>query len=301
MKRSLILGFLISSLIACNSTSEQNENINKGNAVVAADESLRPLVEAQINAYKAHYPETTFTTFYVPEQKAINMLLKDSADVAIVTRELSKKEQVYYSSRQLPYQPARFAIDGVSLIVNKDFPLNEISLNEIKEKFSENNKSIQMVFDNSSSSNLNYMIEKFNIKDLPKLNITTADGTLNVFDFVSKNKSAIGIVGNNWISDDDSKTAQNLKNSIKVLSIKNDENSTAYLPTFNDIKDKKYPLDRMVYMHTTDIQWKVAKGFIRFSCSQIGQLIAEKMGILPYYNIPKEILLEKKPLHNSTN
>lgn len=294
MKKSLLLLSIFVSLISCQETSSENENINKGNVIVAADESLKPLVEAQINAYKAHYPETTFTTLYLPEQKAINLLLKDSAEVAIVTRELSENEQIYFKSKQIPYQPAKFAIDGVSFIVNNNSPISELSLDDIKEKFSESNKTTQMVFDNSSSSNLYYLINKFKIKDPQKLNITTADGTINVFDFISKSNTAIGIVGNNWISDDDSKMAKELRKKVKILPIKIKSTDLAYLPSFENIKAKKYPLDRMVYMHTTKIEWKVAKGFIRFSCSQIGQLIAEKMGILPYYNIPKDVILDKK-------
>lgn len=292
---ALLLSLIVYSCSPATESAEDDVSIRKGTMVIAADESLQPIVDAQIEAYKTHYPEVNFIRKYVPEQRAINLILNDSAEVAVVTRELNQKEQEALESRQIKYQPARMALDAVTLIVNKNFPDSTITIEKLKSLFDSKSAGITLVFDNSSSSNLNFMIDRLKIADLQKGNLFAAKGNLSVFEHIEKNTDAIGIIGNNWISDLDDSKAIALKNRIKILKV-SQKGGKFYGPTFKNLKDRNYPLERLIYMHTTEDRWGIAKGFIRFSCSQVGQLVVEKMGLLPFYIIPKEVVIDKTPL-----
>lgn len=286
--RYILLLAVAFSIVSCNSSQKAEElHVNKGRITVAADESFKHIVDAQVAAYKAHYPETEFDVIYTPEQKAIGLMLSDSAELAVVSRELTVEEQKYFTSRQLEYLPGRMAWDAVVLIVNKENPLEKITTSSIKEILEGENTERKLVFDNSSSSNLNFLLNYFNPQNLYRENIFAANGTLDVFNYIEKNKKAIGVIGMNWISDEDHKESRELRERVKILSV-GETLETVYQPTLSTVRKSEYPFIKTVYLHTTQHRWGVAKGFVRFACSQIGQLVVEKMGLQPFYLIPKK-------------
>lgn len=302
LKKNVILlsvGLIVAS---CSFNPQEVETVKRGKAIVAADESLRPIVEAQVQAYQVHYPDAEFVVKFMPEQEAINLLLSDSADVAVTTRELNKKELVYYEQTGINYEPAIMALDAVTLIVGKGTADTTITTTELKEIFTNGKSSTKnLIFDNSNSSNLSYLKNKLQISDVTNANISAANGNLDVFNYVNKNKNSIGVVGNNWLSDLDNAESKKLRNSVRILAVSEGNSSAYFLPNASTLQQRKYPLERLIYLHTNQTKWKVAKGFIRFSCSQVGQLVVEKMGLLPFYVIPKEYYLDNRSLNKVLN
>jgi phosphate transport system substrate-binding protein len=296
MKKLLLSIFVFLSLWQC--TSQEKQDLpNAGEILIAADESLKPIVEAEIMSYNAHYPKAKLNVVYVPEQKAMAMMMDDSANIAIVTREATAGEQAVYKSNNIPYLPAKMALDGVALITNIDSDIKQLTVSELKDMFEGKQRSnIKLVFDNSNSSNLNYMIQRLGIKDVKKANIFSANGNQDVIDYIKKNTNAIGIIGGNWISDIDDSKSQNFINSIHVVGISNQAKPTEYYtPTTASLKARKYPFERKVILHTKK-GYGLTSAFIRFCCAYIGQLVVEKSGLLPYYIYKREIILEKKPI-----
>lgn len=286
------------SFLLFNCTQQEKQDLpNEGEITIAADESLQPVVEAEVMAYNAHYPNAKINVVYVPEQKAMAMMMEDSANIAIVTREATDNEKEFYTTNNIPYLPAKMALDGVAIISNIDSDIKQLTVGELKEMFEGKSKTnIKLVFDNSSSSNLNFMIKKLDIKDIGKANIFAADGNKDVIDYIKKNKEAIGVIGGNWISDIDDSKSQAFINSIHVVGIANQSSpKDFYTPTTASLKARKYPFERKVILHTRK-GYGLTSAFIRFCCAYIGQLVVEKSGLLPYYVYKREIILENKPI-----
>lgn len=296
MKRIAIVLSMALVLWQCN-TQEKQDLPNEGEITIAADESLQPIVEAEIMAYNAHYPKAKLNVVYVPEQRAMSLMMNDSVNVAIVTREATPGEKAVYTSNNIPYLPAKMALDGVAIISNTESTIKNLSTTELKEMFEGQKKTdIKLVFDNSSSSNLNYMIQKLGLKDIKKANIFAADGNKDVIEYIKKNKNAIGVIGGNWISDIDDSKSQSFINSIHVVGISDAKTPNKYYtPTTASLKARKYPFERRVILHTKK-GYGLTSAFIRFCCAYIGQLVVEKSGLLPYYVYEREIILEKKPV-----
>lgn len=296
MKRILILICTALTLWQCDS-QEKQDLPNEGEITIAADESLQPIVEAEIMAYNAHYPKAKLNVVYVPEQRAMSLMMNDSVNVAIVTREATPGEKAVYTSNNIPYLPAKMALDAVAIISNTESSIKNLSVTELKEMFEGQKKTdIKLVFDNSSSSNLNYMIQKLGLKDLKKANIFAADGNKDVIEYIKKNKNAIGVIGGNWISDIDDSKSQSFINSIHVVGISDAKTPDKfYTPTTASLRARKYPFERRVILHTKK-GYGLTSAFIRFCCAYIGQLVVEKSGLLPYYIYEREIILEKKPV-----
>jgi len=298
MRKNLLL--FICALVFIQCTKPEKQDLpNEGEIKIAADESLRPIVEAQIMAYNAHYPKAIIHVVYLPEQKAMTMMLNDSANIAIVTREANENERGYYRTRKIDYLPAKMALDGVALITNLQSSIDNISLKELKDVFDGKTYSdYKLVFDNSNSSNLNYMIQKLGIKDIKQANIFAANGNKEVIEYVKNNPKAIGVIGGNWISDLDDKNSRNLISSVKILGVSSVENPTTkdyYKPTTKSIRARKYPLERRVILHTMQ-HYGLSKAFIRFCCAQIGQLVVDKSGLIPYYIYPKGFIVNKEKI-----
>lgn len=298
MKKIFFLIFISLSLWQCT-TSEKQDLPNAGEIIIAADESLQPIVDAEIMSYNAHYPKAKLHVVYVPEQKAMALMMSDSANIAIVTREATANEKEVYTTNNIPYLPAKMALDGVALITNLSSDIKQLTVNELKAMFEGTSRAnIKLVFDNSSSSNLNYMIQRLGIKDVKKANIFAANGNKDVIDYIKKNTNAVGIIGGNWISDIDDSKSQSFINSVSVVGISNLDKPTAndfYTPTTASLKARKYPFERKVILHTKK-GYGLTSAFIRFCCAYIGQLVVEKSGLLPYYVYDREIILEKKPI-----
>ncbi len=282
------------ALWQCNS-QEKQDLPNEGEITIAADESLQPIVEAEVMAYNAHYPKAKLNVVYVPEQRAMSLMMNDSVNLAIVTREATPGEKAVYTTNNIPYLPAKMALDGVAIISNTESAIKNLSITELKEMFEGQKKTeIKLVFDNSSSSNLNYMIQKLGLKDIKKANIFAADGNKDVIEYIKKNKNAIGVIGGNWISDIDDSKSQSFINSIHVVGISDTKTPDKYYtPTTASLKARKYPFERRIILHTKR-GYGLTSAFIRFCCAYIGQLVVEKSGLLPYYIYEREIILEKK-------
>ncbi len=295
MKR-IFFGLLVTlSFWQCTS-NEKQDLPNDGEILIAADESLQPIVEAEVMSYNAHYPKAKLNIVYVPEQKAMAMMINDSANIAIVTREATANEKEIYTSNNIPYLPAKMALDGVALITNQKSSIKNLTIAELKDMFDGKSRTnIKLVFDNSSSSNLNYMIQRLDIKDIKKANIFAANGNKDVIDYIQKNLNAIGVIGGNWISDIDDSKSQSFANSVHIIGISNGTDKEFYTPTTASLKARKYPFERKVILHTKK-GYGLASAFIRFCCANIGQLVVEKSGLLPYYIYDRDILIERKPI-----
>jgi phosphate transport system substrate-binding protein len=287
----LLTVFLLSFFIwSCK--SEETPQINKGTITIAIDESVKPIMDAQISAYKIHYPEATIKSVIMPENKAIYELFRDSITILAGTRGLNKEELEIMKARGITYQPARMAIDAVALVVNSSSEVSKITLPELKKIF--NTKGSKLIFDSGNSANLNLISEKIGLDSIPRNTVFTANGNLEVLEIVRKTPGAIGFIGFNWISDaDDPKSAQRLK-GLKLVSIEKPNSGVYFELNRKNIKDRNYAFERFIYIHTFSKVWGIENGFIRHCCSKIGQLVTDKMGLVPFYLIPKEFLLNNK-------
>ena len=293
-KLNVILIF--SFTLAFGACDQKKPTINEGTIKVAIDESLVPISEALIQSYKIHYPKTNFVTYVVPESKAIKMLFDDSVSLAITTRGYNAEELRVMKSREVKYIPAICGIDAVMLVTSKNYPDTAISQEKLKYMLSNPDSKTKLIFDKAASSNYNTIIEKLKVKNVNLKNVYAAEGNLQVLQEVQKHPDAIGFLGYNWVSDEDDYESQKLLNNIKILAMSDSTGKNFAKATWKNIDKRIYPFERFVYMHTMSKSWGVENGFIRFTCAKTGQFVIEKMGLIPYYLIPKEFYLEKKPL-----
>lgn len=273
-------------LIFVSCSKQEGNAPNKGEIVVVADESFRNVTTALAERYMAFYPDTKINVRFQKEDYALADLLKQNVRVIVMSRELTEKERKLYKEMiDIPLQPAKFAGDATVFIAAKNSKRNFITVDEIrKELLSDSRK---MIFDGANTGNFNFVAQKLNIK--PKdVKFSVIKGNEEIINQISKYPESIGVISFNSISNPYTKEAAELRDKIKILPIVDDKGDQ-YLPTQENIRTMRYPFTRVLYFLTNEGYFGLGNGFIRFSCTQVGQIVVSKEGLQPFYIFKREV------------
>ncbi len=143
MKTTIKILLIACVLSACASRDKNGKILDtptSGIITVAVDESLKPLIEAEVKAFEGLYHNAHINVVYTSEEVAFNSLLIDSARLAIVTRKMVSTEEKALTDQKIVPQQLKIANDGVALIVNRKNADTTIRLTELK-KILEGNQS----------------------------------------------------------------------------------------------------------------------------------------------------------------
>ena len=284
--------------LACNqskNSQNKNETILKGKTTVLVDETLQPIIEDQIAVFESKYDNSKIDINAKSETEVVQALLKDSSDIAILTRTLSPEESKIFSNRKITPKITKFATDAIAFITNKNNNDSLIALEDVVHfmQGKSNTKIKGLVFDNPNSSTVRYMNEKAGLKAIPEKGVFSFKTNEEVIRFVSENDGMIGIVGLNWLSQP-SGIMKDYVNKINLLSVKGINSNAYYTPTQNNIAEGKYPLARDLYIINCQGFSGLGMGFSSFIAGDIGQRIILKSGLLPIRVPGRNIIVRKK-------
>lgn len=295
---------------SCRQSKEEKlDSPSQGEITIAADESFQPLTKQLTEAYEGLYPKVKFNVVYRPEQQAINMLLHDSARLAVTTRKLTANEQNVLDQRQIVGSATKIATDGVALITNRQNTDSLITMNELKGIFSGQIKTwaqlkggnqsspITLVFDNNNSSNLDFIRHTFAIKNLQGIRIFTARSNREVIDVIAKDPSALGFIGVGWISDGNEPLTAELSKNLRVMGVSDKADATTrtdfFQPFQEDLGMMRYPLRRPVYVLSREIHPGLGAGLVNYVMRDAGSLIIYKLGLWPSVRYNREVNIRK--------
>lgn len=297
MNKLGLLAAMLCLLVACSSDKQYSDTATRGDIMIAADESLQPLVDSEVMAFEGRNKYAKIRVLYKPDLEAVNLMLNDSARLAIITRDLYDKEREVFDRQKIKYRSYKIAVDAVALITHPSNRDTLISMDEIREVFSgkktkwsqlqggTSGEDIVIVFDNNNSSNLSFMVDKLGLKDKKQVPFYAVKSNREVVEYVQKTPGAMGVIGINWISDSDDPTSRKLSESIRVQYVSEKGNSNKpsdyYGPFAYNLALQKYPLRRDVRIITKEARMGLGSGFVNFVTKNVGQLIVLKSGLLP--------------------
>ncbi|WP_143885161.1 PstS family phosphate ABC transporter substrate-binding protein [Chryseobacterium binzhouense] len=284
MNKFFIATILFLSIISC-SKKEESASYHKGQMNIITDEAFKSVVEALAEGYMISYPEAKINVITKKEDLGFIDFLNDKAKIAVMSKDLTPEEiKAYEDKVDLKVLPAKFAADAVVFFVPKDSEKSQITFEEIQQGLQSDEKTF--VFDGTNSSNLNFVAQKLNKKP-GELKFSIIPGSTNVIEELNKYPNKIGVIGLNTISRPYDKDAEKLRSMIKILPVKKDGKS--FLPDADGLREMKYPFTRVLYFLTNEGSFNIANGFIRYSCTQLGQMIVEKEGLQPYNIYRREV------------
>jgi len=272
------------------------ETTTRGDIKIGVDDAYQLLADSEIATFQSHYKNSRINPIYATEDSVLKLFLADSVRLMITSRKLTQNEEAYLKENLIIPRTTQVAWDALAFIVNRSNPDSGFKYNQLKDIFlgkvtswkELDSKSklgkLNIVFDNQGSSNVRFVMKKFEITgSLPEY-CYSANTNSQVIDYVEAHPEAIGIISVNWISDSDDSITHAFLKRVKVMGV-----SPEFDPEGNDfikphpayIADKSYPFIREVYTISRETFSGLGRGFIQFVANDQGQRIVLKMGMVP--------------------
>jgi phosphate transport system substrate-binding protein len=298
MKNCSIIVLLILFFTGCRffKGNPYSNTATTGITTICSDETFRPVIEAELDVFKALYSYAIITSKYVPEGEAFNQLLKDSVQLIIASRKLSGEETAVLNKMKLFPRQTKIAADAIALIVNPSNIDTMITVSQIKDiltgKISRWNQlnpasssnPIRVIFDNEKSSIANFLVDSICKGKFDKSNVFALEYNRDVIEYTATHGDVLGFIGVSWISNRDDSLHLSFHKRIKVMSVSEDpipNSDNSYKPYQAYMVDNIYPLTRNIYMINSEPRNGLATGFSAFLAGDKGQRIILKSGILP--------------------
>ncbi|MFN5024448.1 MAG: PstS family phosphate ABC transporter substrate-binding protein [Bacteroidota bacterium] len=289
-------------LLACacgqsGSNKKNDDTATSGHIYIAADESIRPIIEAQEAVFESIYPKAHIDIIYTNEFNAIKLLADDSVRLAIVTRDMYADEQAPMDAIKIRPRYSPVAYDAIAIILNQEnhdtvFTIEQLAnilngtythWNQLNPAYS--SKSINVVFDSPKSGAVRMLRDSLLKGGELGKQCFAVHSNRDVIDYVANNKDALGIIGVAWISDRDDSTSNSFIKRIRVAELVPHNPETAEASTMKPyqayIALKQYPLWRKVQIISREARVGLGTGFASFVASDRGQRIVLKSGLVP--------------------
>ncbi len=218
----------------------------------------------------------------------ISSLISGVVEIANSSRPMSEKE-TKEAKQRTGKTPVLFEVgyDALAVYVHKDNPLEELTLDQLKEIYRDGGKvnswsdlgvsvpgcldgKIVIVSRQNNSGTYEYFREHVLGKDGNfKLGTLDQSGSKDVVALVGKTPCAIGYSGMGYKVP-----------GVKFVKVKGKDGG-GVLPSISAVHDSSYPISRPLYMYTLGSPEDQVKEYIDWIRSNAGQGVLEKVGYVP--------------------
>lgn len=318
-----ILFFLLSSLAfslaGCGDgkqTQSHSDTYDSGEVTIVVDETLKPIIAQTVEAFENAYPKATINAVYLPQEEAYQRLVnpEDSVRLLIGTRELRTEEMAFFKKKKYTPDVNLIAVDGISVVVHPDNPDSVLSVVQLKDlltgKITQWNQlnpqrakgdSITLVFDDGSSSTLQFLADSVVKGELALDRLYAAGSNPKVLQYVSENPNAIGFIGYNWISDTDEPEARKFLEMVQQVALDHQNNDGKYIyltPEYSNfyLYSEAYPLRRHIFTIKREAHRGLGTGFESYISGTDGQKIIHTSGLRATNVVTRQVQLEEGDL-----
>ncbi|MDX9709316.1 MAG: phosphate ABC transporter substrate-binding protein [Trichloromonas sp.] len=268
-----------------------------GNLNSIGSDTLNNLMTFWAEGFRKQYPNVNIQIEGKGSSTAPPALIEGTAQIGPMSREMKKSEIEAFEAKY-GYKPLAIgvALDSLAVYVNKDNPLEQLSLTQVDAIFSKNRKSgaaeeiaiwgqvgltgewagkpMSLYGRNSASGTYGYFKENALAKGDFKDTVKEQPGSASVVLSITEDKAGIGYSGIGY------KTS-----GVKALALAKKDSEEAYAPTYENVLEGKYPLGRMLYLYVAKQPNqplpKMVEEFLKYALSKEGQEVVVKDGYLP--------------------
>ena len=300
-----LAGSLAASLPACAAPPQVEGSIQpyktasgvSGNLNSIGSDTLNNLMTLWAEAFQKQYQGVKIQIEGKGSSTAPPALIAGTAQLGPMSR-LMKPEEVDAFEKQYGYKPlaVRVAVDGLAVFVNKDNPLQQLTMPQVDAIFSKTRKGggvddittwgqlgltgawaakpISMYGRNSASGTYGYFKEHALYKGDYKDTVKEQPGSAAVVQSITADKYAIGYSGIGYKTSD-----------VKSLKLAAKDGAEFITDDADNVYSGKYPLSRFLYVYVNKAPGKpldpLVREFLSFVLSKEGQEIVIKDGYLP--------------------
>ena len=223
----------------------------------------------------------------------VTALIQGTAQIANCSRSFEEKEIADFKAKHPGKEPKEHMVgyDAMSILVHKDNPMNEISIEQLGEIYKADGKitkwsqlgiaapsgkdDIACVTRQSNSGTVHYFKEVVvGKKNEFRLGAVVANGSNDVAAIIGKTVNAIGFSGMAYATPE-----------VKVLKVSKKPGEPGVAPSIATTLDKSYPISRPLFMYTAGEAEGAVKKYIDWILSDAGQQIEKENGYVP---LPKK-------------
>jgi len=283
LKLTLML-ILSAMLFAAGCSEEVDPNEPVGFIQVKGSDTIVNAAQKIAEEFMKDYPHVFVAVTGGGSGVGIASLINKTCDVATASREMKPKEIELAEKRGVFPKEFTVAHDGVAVIVNKDNPVDKLTIEDLHRIFTGKATSwkefggkalgiVTLSREVSSGTHIYFKEEVVQLGQKDSSEEFSAQTLLltssqTIVEEVVTNEAAIGYLGMGYVSD-----------RTKPLLVA--KGSDFYPPDVNNVIKKTYPLSRPLYFYTNGEPQGVAKLFIDFTLSPKGQQQFIETGFVP--------------------
>ena len=268
-----------------------------GNLNSVGSDTLNNMMTFWAEGFRKKYPNVNIQIEGKGSSTAPPALIEGTSQVGPMSRKM-KDQEIQKFETKFGYKPTAIgvALDSLAVFINKDNPLEGLSLQQVDALFSKNrkggaandvttwdqlgltgdwsNKPVSLYGRNSASGTYGYFKEKALYKGDYKDTVKEQPGSASVVLGVTEDLSGVGYSGIGY------KTS-----GVKAIALGKKDGDKQYEPSYENVLNGKYPLGRLLYIYVGKEPNKplptLVKEFLKYALSKEGQEIVVKDGYLP--------------------
>ncbi|MEW6427817.1 MAG: phosphate ABC transporter substrate-binding protein [Thermodesulfobacteriota bacterium] len=267
-----------------------------GNLNSIGSDTLNNLMTYWAEGFQKKYPNVRIQIEGKGSSTAPPALISGTAQLGPMSRTMKSQETDAFE-KQYGFKPTAIgvALDSLAVFVNKDNPVDSLSLEQLDGIFSKTRKSgaqdittwdqlgvggplasrpISLYGRNSASGTYGYFKEHALAKGDFKETVKEQPGSASVVMGVSGDAAGIGYSGIGYLT-----------SGVKTIKLAKAAGGEGFAPTYDNVLAGKYPLSRMLYVYVVKEPGKpmpkMISEFLTFVLSKEGQEIVVKDGYLP--------------------
>jgi len=267
-----------------------------GNLNSIGSDTLNNLMTYWAEGFKKAYPNVNIQIEGKGSSTAPPALIEGTSQIGPMSREMTGAEKDKFEAKY-GYKPTvvRVALDGLAVYVNKDNPIDKLTLQQVDGIFSSTrrrggkdmktwgdlgltgewaSKPISLFGRNSASGTYGYFKEHALAKGDYKNSVKEQPGSSSVVQGVAEDKYAIGYSGVGYTT-----------SGVKAVKLAEKAGGEYYGESYENVLAGKYPISRYLYVYVNKAPNKtldpLTREFLAFVLSKEGQEIVVKDGFFP--------------------
>ncbi len=293
VKKSIILLILFSTLIAGCFSGSGSDNSPDGPSSTQnlfienkGSDTIVNVALAWAEAYQHLNPDIRISVTGGGSGTGIAALINNTVDIANASRQIKQIE--INDAVENGVTPVEFIIarDAIAIIVNKDNPVSELTIQQISDIYSgiitnwievggEDRPIVKLSRETNSGTHVYFLEVVVRKGDKNSTKLFSQDTLLlpsseGIIVEVRDNPNAIGYDGLGYISDD-----------VKVIAVAINYGDAYIIPSIETVLNKQYPIARNLYMYTNGVPVSHVKEYLDWVLSEEAQQIVAELGFVP--------------------
>lgn len=299
---ALILAVLLNAPVMANELDPMLADYSKvsnvsGNVISVGSDTLANLMTLWTEEFKRLYPNVTIQVQAAGSSTAPPALTQGTANFGPMSRAMKSGElAAFEAAHGYKPTPVAVAVDALAVYVNKDNPIQGLSIAQVDAIFSATRKCggtadlstwgqlglsgtwarqpIQIYGRNSVSGTYGFFKKKALCKGDYKNNVNEQPGSASVVQGVTESLNGVGYSGIGY------KTS-----GVKTVALSSKEGAPHIDATPDTVATGEYPLSRFLYVyvnkHPNKALTPLESEFIKMILSKTGQAVVVKDGYIP--------------------